>query len=265
MKVEINYKTETMKKLFIVTFIISAILFSCKKDNLPMTGTTQLKFRLTDAPGPFDKVNINITGAEVIIDDKTISLDVKTGIYNLLDFVNGKDTLIVDQRIPAGEISQFRLILGSENTVKTSTGTFDLKTPSAQQSGLKFNVHATFLEGVAYEYIIDFDAARSVVETGNHNYILKPVIKVFTKAVSGAIKGAVYPAAARPLIYAISAQLDSFSTYSDTISGSYMFRGLTEGTYKLKFLPLSPFNDSTLNNISVKTNTVTNIDTLRFK
>ncbi len=42
-----------------------------------------------------------------------------------------------------------------------------MKTPSAQQSGLKLNVHEEFLQGVAYEYIIDFDAARSIVKTGN--------------------------------------------------------------------------------------------------
>ena len=61
------------------------------------------------------------------------------------------------------------------------TESFDLTTPSAQQSGLKLNILATFLQGVAYEYIIDFDAARSIVTTGNGKFILKPTLKVFTK------------------------------------------------------------------------------------
>ena len=129
---------------------------------------------------------------------------------------------------------------------------------------MKLNVQATFLQGVAYEYVIDFDASRSIVKTGNDKYILKPVIKIFTKAVSGSIEGVVSPAKAKPLIYAISAQLDSVSTFADTLSGKFMFRGLTEGIYKLRVLPISPYQDVTLQNISVQTGLVTKLDTLKL-
>lgn len=254
-----------MKKLFILILIMTTGFISCKKDNSSYKGTSRVIFRLTDAPGPYDKVNIDIVGAQAIINDSIVNLDVNTGIYNLLDFVNGKDTLIVDQEIPSGELSQIRLILGNGNTLDMGNESYDLKTPSAQQSGLKFNVHASFLQGIAYEYVIDFDAARSIVKTGNGKFILKPVLKVFTKAVSGAIKGVVLPAAAKPLIYAISAQLDTVSTFADPISGNYMFRGLGAGTYNLKFLPEAPFSDTTLHNIIVTNNIVTKLDTLKFK
>ena len=230
-----------------------------------VNGTARIVFRLTDAPAAYDKVYIDIIGARAIINDSIIDLRVNAGIYNLLDFTNGKDTVLVDQEIPAGELSQIRLILGDNNTVEIGKGSYNMKTPSAQQSGLKLNVHAVFLEGVAYEYIIDFDASRSIVTTGNGKYILKPVLKVFTKAVSGAIEGVVFPAKAKPLIYAISAELDSVSASADTISGNYKFRGLTAGTYKLSFLPKSPYTDTTLLNIPVKTGVVTKLDTLKFK
>jgi hypothetical protein len=251
-----------MKKINILIIISIFALISCNKDNA--TELPRLTFRLTDAPAPYDKVNINIVGAQAIIDGKTIDLDVNAGIYNLLDFANGKDTVIVDQQIPEGQLSQIRLILGENNTLHSGGQSVDLTTPSAQQSGLKLNVQAEFFKGIAYEYIIDFDAARSIVKTGNSKYILKPVLKVFTKAVSGAIKGVISPVKAKPLIYAISAQLDSVSTYADTTSGKFMFRGLTEGIYKLSFLPLSPYNDFSLLNISVKTGLVTELDTLKF-
>jgi|WetSurMetagenome_2_1015567.scaffolds.fasta_scaffold00989_17 hypothetical protein len=255
-----------MKNLIILIIISTAALFSCKKDNASDNSqTARLTFRLTDAPASYDKVNIDIVGAQAIINDSIINLEVNAGIYNLLDFVNGKDTVIVDQQIPAGVLSQIRLILGDNNSLMSVAETFDLKTPSAQQSGLKLNVHADFLQGIAYEYIIDFDAARSIVNTGNGKFILKPVLKVFTKAVSGAIKGVISPLEARPLIYAISEQLDSVSASADTLSGNFMFRGLTEGIYKLSFLPLSPYNDTTLQNIKVTTSVVTKLDTLKFK
>lgn len=254
-----------MKKLSILVMFLSIALFSCKKDTPAFFGESFLSFRLTDAPGPYDEVNIDVKGIEVMVNDTTISLDVNKGVYNLLDFVNGKDTILVDDHVPAGKLSQVRLILGDNNTIVTGNKTYDLKTPSAQQSGLKLNVHADMYDGVAYEYVIDFDAEKSIVKTGNGNYILKPVLKVFTNAVSGAIKGVVAPASAKPVIYAISSALDSVTTHSDTVSGNYMFRGLASGKYKLSFEPEGTFKDSILTNIEVRTGLVTVVDTVKFK
>ena len=262
-----SFKVNDMRNPVVLSLILVLGLFSCKKDNTTdnTDGSSRLVFRLADAPATYDKVYIDIVGASAIINDSIVNLDVHAGIYNLLDFANGKDTVIVDQEIPSGTLSQIRLILGENNSLVIGKGSYDMKTPSAQQSGLKLNVHADFLQGVAYEYIIDFDAARSVVRTGNGKYILKPVLRVFTKAVSGAIEGVVTPAKAKPLIYAISSQLDSISTSADTISGNFKFRGLAAGTYKLSFLPVSPYRDTTLQNVIVKTGVVTKLDILKLK
>ncbi len=53
----------------------------------------------------------------MIVNDSLIELGTNQGIYNLLEFVNGQDTLIVDEDIPSGYISQIRLVLGENNTV----------------------------------------------------------------------------------------------------------------------------------------------------
>jgi hypothetical protein len=252
-----------MKKTAIFLLIVSALLTGCQ-ENTDNGGSTRLTFRLTDAPAHYDKVNIEIIGAQAIINGNSIDLNVKTGVYNLLDFANGKDTVIVDQEIPSGELSQIRLILGENNTIHQGEYSHDLTTPSAQQSGLKLNVHNTFVQGVAYEYVIDFDAAKSIVTTGSGKYILKPVLRVFTKAVSGGLEGVVSPVKAKPLIWVISSQLDSLSTYADTLSGSFAFRGLNEGIYKLSVIPQSPYNDTLLTNITVNTGAVTKLDTIKL-
>ena len=93
-----------MKKLSILILILTVLLFSCKKVDIN-DGSASLTFRLTDAPAAYDKVNIDIVGTQAIINDPTINLDVHAGVYNLLDLVNGKDTVIVDQQIPSGELS----------------------------------------------------------------------------------------------------------------------------------------------------------------
>ena len=254
-------------KSLIPVIIFSVLLFSCsKQDSQDISeGNSRISFRLTDAPALYDRVEIDLVGAVAIVDDSAIDLEVNAGIYNLLDFVNGKDTIIVDQEIPAGKLSQIRLILGDNNSVVVNNVANAMKTPSAQQSGLKLNIHEDFVPGIAYEYLIDFDAARSIVKTGNGKFILKPVIKVAAKSVSGLVVGVVLPAKAEPLIYAISAGLDSVSTKPDAVSGRYMFKGLSAGTYKLSFIPVEPYRDSTLTGIVVKTGVVTKIDTLKFK
>jgi hypothetical protein len=261
----IKLKMKYLKKTAIFLLLISAFLTGCQKQENTNSGSTRLTFRLTDAPALYDKVNIDIIGAQAIIDGNTIDLDVNAGVYNLLDFTNGKDTVIVDQEIPSGELSQIRLILGENNTIHKGEYSHELTTPSAQQSGLKLNVHNTFVQGVAYEYIIDFDAAKSIVTTGSGKYILKPVLRVFTKAVSGGLEGVVSPAKAKPLIWVISSQFDSLSSYADTVSGKFVFKGLNAGIYKVSVKPQMPYNDTVLTNIEVKTGAVTKMDTIKLK
>jgi len=58
------------------------------------------------------------------------------------------------ERYPAGcgfwqkHISQFRFILGDDNTVVVDGITYPLKAPSGQQSGFKVNVDETLTDGV---------------------------------------------------------------------------------------------------------------------
>ena len=255
---------KTKIPILIMAAIIITLFIGCSKMN-STDNLSKIKFHLTDAPAVYDKVNIDLVGIQVIINDSIIDLEIQNGVYNLLDFVNGKDTLIVDQEVPSGTLSQVRLLLGDNNNFMIEKDSYELKTPSAQQSGLKLNVHQEFLPGVAYEYTIDFDAGKSIVKTGNGKYILKPVIKVFSKAVSGSIEGVISPADARPIIYAISGSDDTSTTFADTLSGRFMFRGLSEGKYDLDFTPLAPFSDTTLKDILVQTGSVTKLDTLKFQ
>jgi hypothetical protein len=266
-------------KILISLFFIMPFLFtSCSEmDNNNNNDATKIQFFLTDAPGNFQEVNIDIQAIQVIINDSIINLETNQGIYNLLEFVNGKDTLLVTDDIPSGMLSQIRLILGENNSVMVDSVVYDIKTPSAQESGLKLNVHQDITPGTTYTYIIDFDAAKSIVKTGkgSSKYILKPVIRVFTEAitVSGAIAGVVQPAEARPLILAIGPEDDTITTSNDTISGQFMFKGLTAGYYDLEFHPdtifgdttFTVFADTTLVDVEVFAGQTTVLDTLWFQ
>jgi hypothetical protein len=68
-------------------------------------------------------------------DGKAIALNVKSGIYNLLNFSNGLDTLIAIGTLNIATVQQIRLILGLNNSVVVNNVSHPLSTPSAEQLG----------------------------------------------------------------------------------------------------------------------------------
>jgi hypothetical protein len=176
--------TKTLSLLAIVS--LSLLLFnSCKKKDLVQQRYGKLAIRLTDAPGNYQQVNIDIQTVSIhLVPDsgsgagsKWIDLPTKSGVYNLLKLQNGIDTSIVDSvQMAAGKITQMRLILGPKNTVMVDSVMHDLKVPSGSQSGIKVKGPITVAASQTIQVKIDFDAAESVHSTGNGTYMLKPVI-----------------------------------------------------------------------------------------
>jgi hypothetical protein len=252
------------KRLFLLLSAVSVLLFACTKDG---DQNVTMKVHLTDAPGNYEQVLIDIQDLQIHVtgdgsENGWQSLPVQKGVYNLLNFRNGMDTLLATTTLPSGKISQMRLVLGSNNHVKKGGTLYNLETPSAQQSGLKFNINASLTEGITYELWIDFDAARSIVESGNNQFILKPVIRTFTKATSGAIKGVVSPSEALPVVKAISSE-DTVTTIASE-EGKFLLQGLDAGTWKVTFEPVEPYGSKTVPNISVTIGNVTQMDTVKL-
>src|SRR6478752_5293579 len=139
-----------MKKIALF-FLASIIMLSCSNDDK----MARLEIRLTDAPGDYEKVNIEIVGVEVHSDGASEnagwrSLNASTGVYNILELAGGLDTLLCAAELPAGKISQIRLLLGNNNSLVVGGQEFPMSTPSGQQSGLKLNVHTVLTEGITY-------------------------------------------------------------------------------------------------------------------
>lgn len=251
-----------MKKFIIPALSILLILGACDDSG---ENKTVLSVWLTDTPAEYEEVLIDVKALQVHYstgndDGEWIQInDVNTGIYNLLDFTNGMDTLLAEINMPTGHISQMRLILGDNNSLKNDGVYYSLQTPSAQQSGLKFNIHADLIENITYKIWIDFDAGRSVVKKGNDEYILKPVIRTYTKATSGAIKGVIEPAESKPYISVISESFDTLGTYADTTTGNFLFKGLDAGEYKVEFEPVTGYLNYVIEDVEVITGLVTDL------
>lgn len=158
--------------------LTAILLFGCKKDNNGGSGSMRVK--LTDAPGDYKEVNVDIRMVEIHHDGKWMALPTNAGVYDLLKLRDSITTPISDSVvINRGKVTQMRLILGDSNTVVVdSVGTFPLKVPSAYNTGIKINVDTEITVDQHLEIVLDFDAAQSVNKTGNGEYILEPVIKV---------------------------------------------------------------------------------------
>ncbi len=166
-------------KIIAVLIIFLMVTVACKKSYYE----SKMQINLTDAPASYESVFIDLQKVMVHYEgrqeSKWVELNSKPGIYDLLTLRNNVSVVIADdEHVPIGKISQIRLVLGMNNSVVVEGTTFALKIPSSEESGLKINVHETIRRNDPILITLDFDAAASVNQNGNGEYIMKPVIKV---------------------------------------------------------------------------------------
>ncbi|MCM8569768.1 DUF4382 domain-containing protein [Gramella jeungdoensis] len=263
-------KSVTLKSLMIAT-LVSVGLISCSEDDSSTNngeGTANLTVRLTDAPGDYDAVLVDVQDVEIHVEteaegelegdddgDGWVSVgDVQTGVYDLLELTGGVSQLLADTEVPAGYVSQMRLVLGSENSVVINGESKPLNTPSAQQSGLKLQINQEFVAGENYAFLLDFNVDESVVTTGNGSYNLKPVIRVSAQADAGMVVGKVtvpddIEVNVQSLVVLTANDADiTISAYTNDV-GEFALHGVPAGEYTITITPQADLG------LSVHTNT----------
>ena len=265
------YSTRAIQ-LFLVALLLALFTFSCKKNSNNLVEQPRLQLRLTDnPPADIKEVWIDIRQVEIIVGNSAqpVILDgVHAGVYNLLELTGRKDTLLADALIPSGTLSQIRLILGDNNYIVTPDGEkIMLKTPSAQQSGLKVQLHQEVKGGVLYRLSLDFDVARSIVFAGNSsNVILKPVLRVLSFVPSGGnITGAVVPDSVLTSVIAIQGLDTIASAFTNTASGTYFLKDIPAGNYSLSFIPVDTKYKTAQKEAEVTLGQTTIVDTVKLQ
>lgn len=236
-------KTLNNLKLILTTFLIVIFIGCDNESSISEQGTASISVRLQDMPGDFENVFVEIVDVMVKYDSDEgengwQSLEaINTGIYDLLELTGGVDVLLVDDyEIPSGELKQVRLILGEENSVVIDGETFPLRTPSAQQSGLKIHVNQALEPNINYTFLLDFDVDESIVMAGNSgNIILKPRLRASVEALSGIIIGSIVPIEVQTEITATNGT-DTISSFANA-DGNFMLVGLPEGSYTITITP----------------------------
>lgn len=270
---------KTSKYLIAAMAGIAAIVFyDCQKEAAdPAIQPSKLTVYLTDHQTPvFDSIFIDIQKLEVKLEDDSLgnggwfTLAIRVGVYNILRFRNGLDTLFGTATLPNNRIRKVRLTLGIQNSVMKDNQSFPLEVKDDERQVVA-NIDNSNFDIVAPDQVmfwIDFDAGRSIrmdnSGPGNNNgFELKSHIKIFTHRNSGRIEGRVLPFAASPIIKAIVG--------NDTVTaipgndGQFKIVGLNAGIYMVLFDGGNGYRDTTITNVMVRVGEDTRLPTITLR
>ncbi|MGC4041773.1 MAG: DUF4382 domain-containing protein [Flavobacterium sp.] len=244
-----------MKKLILSMCMIAGVsmFYSCDSsdDGISGNGDYTYKIRMTDAPGPYDKVNIDIESVTIINGDgTTVTLDTNTGVHDLLELNNGTNIVLASQNLEDDQVQQIKINLGTNNTVVVGGQSYPLTLSGSDTTGLTLNVNQTLDANETNEIMLDFDANASVVATGTNTYKLVPAIRAFDSSVTGSISGNV-DNTSLAIVTATSVSSNHFST-SINSAGNFKILGLAPGNYTLTVTPVLPLLPVTQTNLSVQ-------------
>jgi hypothetical protein len=248
--------------LFLTVFISGCIGFlTTPGDDSIAPGKGKLEIYLTDSsekykvndPETYSEVNITISEIKVHLagDDEgewiEWPLDEETE-YNLIELEN-VSVLLSEGQLEPGKYTQIRLFITNSNIFLIGGEKYiTLIIPSVYETGIKLIHPFEIVEGEITKLIIDFDAEKSVVKTGNGEYKLKPVIKVASETYlvgdlfeyPGSISGSVVDSeGSLPISDATVSVSLSSSVYIFTVSivteqdGLFFIEQLPVGTYTL--------------------------------
>ena len=300
-------KTLRLLCLFIGILSCSILLMiSCQKDigsNAP-GGQQRVKIYLTDDPVPYNAVYVDIQHVIVqVIPDSCMgrdrdddddhdgdhhdwdddhddwcddnehhcsvwdTLNIRAGVYNLLNLSNGVDTLLASGTTVSGRINRIKLILGNNNSVVIDSVSYPL--------GLWNNNHTVNIEvkGSDIDQLtpadlqlwLDFDAGASIVRASDNHFVLKPSIKIFVPSLTAIIKGKVLPIRAKAIVAAI-ANNDTLVAIPDDDDGRFKIRGL-KGASAILFVNATAngFRDTTITNIPLTRGRETDVGTIQLR
>jgi len=232
---------------------------------------------LTDAPAcGYEQVNITVIKVRVhqssSADDNSsgwtdITLSPPRTI-NLLDLNDPtQHNFALEQLgvtpLQAGHYTQLRLVLDKNNGNQPNANwivlegqnpnnvnnRIPLDTPSAIQSGIKLIHQFTVSSGQQVDLLLDFDACKSIVQTGNGSYKLKPVITIIPfvlNGIDGFLTTGLFPQQTNVNHIVVSAQVNGEvvrSTMPNAVTGEFFLGRLDPGNYDVVITAInSPTN-----------------------
>lgn len=293
MKIQLRYRRTWL--LLSTFFALLFLVFACKKEiSLETGGKKQnVALYLTDDPGYFDKVFVDIRSIKVLVDtchnmhdadddhdqqhagedhdddDKKNhcliwdSLSIRPGVYDLLTLRNGADTMLATGPIRTGKIKLIRLELGPNNSLVKNSTTYPLHLPGNKKPVVFIQVRGDDFEEFgpsSFRLWMDFDVTRSVIRVNDNMFYLRPVIHVYTIRKTGSIEGRILPKDAFAVISIYNTKDTAYALPNR--EGEFKVRGLKEGMYSVFINASNGYKDTTLTNVKVMTGQETRLGTI---
>ncbi|HEU4555986.1 MAG TPA: DUF4382 domain-containing protein [Chitinophaga sp.] len=270
--------------------VVAVAAYACRKDAStepgPGPNEQKLSIYMSDDPGFFDNVYLDIRKVEVLVDtcaddsndddrnwdwrdrcwwdedrhddkgkcEMWDSLDIKPGVYDILSLRNGADTLLAGGIVAKGTVKKIRITLGKNNSLVKDSITYPL-TSVAGQVKIIIKLRSDDWDEIAsgsFRLWLDFDLNRSIVKVWNGKFILKPVITVYTLKATGSLGGQVTPHAAWPVVTVYNSTDTAFAL--PWITGDFLVRGLKPGEYNVFVNASNGYRDTTITGITVERN-----------
>lgn len=264
-----------MKRITAAVLLATA-LFACQKQasNGNSNGSSRVTVYLTDDQSlVFDKIWLDLQKLEIKVEDDGVdslggwfTLNIRPGLYDILKFRNGIDTLFASGAIPANrKLQKLRLTLGVNNSVVKNNTTYPLTLHNNKPEVIAKleDANVEFTQPDQFRFWIDFDAGRSIKER-NGRYELDSRIRIFTKNRSGRLEGKVLPGEAQAVVLAINGADTASARPED--SGEFKFVGLQPGTYQVLFdATANGYRDTLLTNIRIAGAEDTKLGTMVLK
>jgi hypothetical protein len=259
-----------------------ALLPACRKNGAqpnggPSAGSHPIQVFLTDDPSlTFDNLFIDIRKLEVKVEDSVqdreerndesghdandrngdpsggwMTLDIHPGVYDILRFRNGLDTLFSTASFSGQRaVRKVRLTLGDNNSVVTGGVTIPLVLSDNDRTIVIRFSDDLFNDSLStFSFSLDIDGGNSIRSHGNR-LELHPQVRAFRKERSASIEGRVLPPQAKPIVMAIGPS--DTTTAKPGNEGEFRIEGLKPGVYTvLVHATAGAFADTTLNNIVI--------------
>lgn len=275
---------KTLKFSLVAASILVAFLLifsACTKNGIDAGAGGKVAIYLTDGPGEFDSVFIDIQKVEVKIDTSTgyrnnddrckddddrddhqkrkddygewVNINFTPAIIDVLGLRNGVETKLGEANIATGTVRKIRITLGTQNRVVKNgvSSTLELRNETNNFLYVKlYDKHRQRMsDSTSVSVWVDFDVANSIYEKDGKFY-LKPVLRPFNNKNFGVVEGKVLPLEAKAVVR-ITNGAGFNGVALPNREGKFKLRGLESGTYTVTVQGLAPYVDKVISNVVV--------------
>ena len=274
-----TFKISLVAASLLVAFML--IFSACTKSDINKIAGGKVSVFLTDGPGEFDSVFIDIQKVEVKIDNDSlykndddrckddddrdddqkrkddygewVNISFTPAIIDILSLRNGVETKLGEANIASGTVRKIRITLGTQNRVVKNGVSSTLELKNETKNFLYIKLYDKHRErqsdSTSVSVWVDFDVANSIYEKDGKFY-LKPVLRPFNNKNFGAVEGEVLPLAAKAVVRITNGAGFNGVALPDR-EGEFKLRGLEPGTYTVTIQGIPPYADKVISNIVV--------------